>query len=211
MLDAEEPVPDTSSAGMIATADAEEPVSDTTPAGMITTASNAGLEVARDLLLQGCRLSSTQWQPGNVLMCAAWTLIAACLPQQPDALQHALQQIDEENLDLALHGLQRCVSQAPPAPALWPDTFLWWYLLIAAKVWHHHELHSHLAIKMPVSQSCIQMHVCSFLFTLLKPLKMCRVQLQKFEKKRQDKTTPFGVNLVKSQVLHWAAQLHQFL
>lgn len=125
--------------------DAEEPVPDTSPAGTIATASNALREVARDLLLQGCRLSSTQWQPGNVLMCAAWTLMAACLPKQPDALQHALQQIDEENLDLALHGLQRCVSQAPPAPALWPDTFLWWYLLIAAKV-RHHKLHSPLAM-----------------------------------------------------------------
>lgn len=144
MSDAEEPVPDISPAGMIATADAEEPVSDTTPTGAIATASN-GLDVARDLLLQGCRLSSTQWQPGNVLMCAAWTLIAACLPKKPDALQHALQQIDQENLDLALHGLQRCMFQAPLAPALWPDTFLWWYLLIAAKVWHH-ELHSHLAM-----------------------------------------------------------------
>ncbi|KAL0024070.1 hypothetical protein WJX79_002966 [Trebouxia sp. C0005] len=90
--------------------DAEEPVPDAMPAGMTATASNAGLELA------------------------SWTLKVVCLPKQPDAVQHSLQQIDEANLDLALHGLQRCVCQAPPAPALWPDTFLWWYLLIAAKV-----------------------------------------------------------------------------
>ena len=100
----------------------------------VRAADSAGQDVARDLLLQGCRLSSTQWQPGNVLTCAAWTLQAACLPTQPDALQHALQSVDVNNLELALHGLQRCVSQAPQTHALWPDTFLWWYLLISAKV-----------------------------------------------------------------------------
>lgn len=114
---------------------------DADAAGAVRAADQAGQDVARDLLLQGCRLSSTQWQPGNVLICAAWTLQAACLPTepdplptQPDALQHALQSVDVNNLELALHGLQRCVSQAPQTHALWPDTFLWWYLLILAKV-----------------------------------------------------------------------------
>lgn len=96
----------------------------------------AGQQVARDLLLQGCRLSSTHWQPGNVLTCASWTLLAVCSPEQPDALQRTLEQIDIDNLGLAVHGLQRCASQTPKAPALWPDTFVWWYLLMAAKVLH---------------------------------------------------------------------------
>ena len=97
-------------------------------------ACKAGQEAARELLLQGSRLSSTQWQPGNVLTCAAWTFLAACLPDQPQALDQSLQEIDLENLGLVLHGLQRCTAQAPKAPALWPDTLLWWYLLLAAKV-----------------------------------------------------------------------------
>lgn len=153
--------------------DAEEPVPDAMPAGMTATASNAGLELACDLLLQGCRLSSTQWQPGNVLMCAAWTLKVVCLPKQPDAVQHSLQQIDEANLDLALHGLQRCVCQAPPAPALWPDTFLWWYLLIAAKVWHH-ELCRPLVMQQCLSHraACTCLSAASLL-TPHSPLKMC--------------------------------------
>lgn len=97
-------------------------------------ACKAGQEAARELLLQGSRLSSTQWQPGNVLTCAAWTFLAACLPDQPCALDQSLQEIDLENLGLVLHGLQRCLAQAPKLPALWPDTLLWWYLLLAAKV-----------------------------------------------------------------------------
>ena len=98
----------------------------------------AGQEVAHDLLLQGCRLSATHWQPGNVLTCAAWTLLAACLgpPEGPEegGLAEALQQVDVDRLRLAVHGLRHAGLQAPPAPALWSDTFLWWYLLIAAQV-----------------------------------------------------------------------------
>lgn len=97
-------------------------------------ACKAGQEAARELLLQGSRLSSTQWQPGNVLTCAAWTFTAAWLPDQSHALEQSLQEIDLENLGLVLHGLQRCLAQAPKPPALWPDTILWWYLLLAAKV-----------------------------------------------------------------------------
>lgn len=103
-------------------------------AAALSPACKAGQEVARELLLQGCRLSCTQWQPGNVLTCAAWTLIAACLPDQGQALDQSLQEVDVENLSLVLHGLQRCVSQAPKSPALWPDTLLWWYLVLSAKV-----------------------------------------------------------------------------
>ena len=97
-------------------------------------ACHEGQEVARQLLLQGCRLSATQWQPGNVLACAAWTFLAACLPDQPQALEQTIQDMDVENMDLVLHGLQRCMLQAPKPPALWPDTLVWWYLLLSAKV-----------------------------------------------------------------------------
>ena len=103
----------------------------------LTTACKAGQDVAQDLLLQNCRLSATYWQPGSVLICSAWTLLAANLPPERDALQQCIQQNDVENLKLALHGLHRCVGQAPRGPALWPDSLLWWYLLIAAKVSRH--------------------------------------------------------------------------
>ena len=103
-------------------------------AGAAGTAVAAGQKAARDLLLQGCRLSSTQWQPGNVLVCAAWTFLAAGLPDKADSLNIIMQQVDLENLDLALHALRRCTTQSPKAPALWPDTLLWWYLLASAKV-----------------------------------------------------------------------------
>ena len=99
-----------------------------------SSACKAGQEVARELLLQGCRLSGTQWQAGNVLTCAAWTFLAACLPDQAQALGQSLQDIDVENLDLVLHGLERCDLEAPKPPALWPDTLVWWYLLLSAKV-----------------------------------------------------------------------------
>lgn len=100
----------------------------------LTAACKAGQDVAQDLLLQHCRLSATYWQPGSVLICSAWTLLAANLPPEEEALQQCIQQNDVESLKSALHGLHRCVGQAPRGPALWPDSLLWWYLLIAAKV-----------------------------------------------------------------------------
>lgn len=100
-----------------------------------SSACTAGQEVALELLLQSCRLSGTQWQPGNVLACAAWTFLAACLTDQPQTLGQSLEDVDVEKLDVVvLHGLQQCMSQSPKPPALWPDTLLWWYLLLAAKV-----------------------------------------------------------------------------
>lgn len=97
-------------------------------------ACDQGKEVAQDLLLQDCRLSGTCWQPGSMLTCSAWTLLAASLPAEPEALENIMEQADVNNLNLALQGLQRCAGQVPMGPALWPDTMLWWYLVISAKV-----------------------------------------------------------------------------
>ena len=97
-------------------------------------ACKAGQEVARELLLQSCRIAGVEWPPGSVLTCAAWTFLAACLPDQPQALGQLLEDVDVENLELVLHGLQYCMEQAPKPPALWPDTLLWYYLLLSAKV-----------------------------------------------------------------------------
>lgn len=97
-------------------------------------ACKAGQEVAQELLLQSCRLAGVEWPPGSVLTCAAWTFLAACLPDQPHALGQLLEDVDMENLELVLHGLQYCMEQAPKPPALWPDTLLWYYLLLSAKV-----------------------------------------------------------------------------
>ena len=100
----------------------------------LSPACKAGQEVAQDLLQQSCRLSATFWQLGNVLICSAWTLIAAALPPEPDALPQAMQRSDLKDLHLASYGLQQVVGQAPECPALWPDRLVWWYMLIAAKV-----------------------------------------------------------------------------
>ena len=105
-------------------------------AGAAITATTAGKKVANELLVLSCRLSATHWQPSSVLTCAAWTLLAACLPQQT-TLEQSMQQTDLQKLDLTLHALQRCSLEAPPAPALWPDTTLWWYLLTSAQVLTH--------------------------------------------------------------------------
>lgn len=104
------------------------------PSATAGPACKAGQEVARELLLQSCRIAGVEWPPGSVLTCAAWTFLAACLPDQPQALGQLLEDVDVENLELVLHGLQYCMEQAPKPPALWPDTLLWYYLLLSAKV-----------------------------------------------------------------------------
>lgn len=97
-------------------------------------ACSQSLEVAQDLLLQDCRLSGTQWQPGSVLTCSAWTLLAATLPSQPEALQDRMHQADIKTLSEALEDWHRCLSKESKAPALLSDSMLGWYLVISAKV-----------------------------------------------------------------------------
>ena len=54
----------------------------------------SAIDFAEDLLYQSCRLSAYSWQPSNVLTCAAWTLLAACLPNQAEALQQKIEEVD---------------------------------------------------------------------------------------------------------------------
>ena len=95
--------------------------------------SNAAIELSEDLLYQSCSLSASSWQPSNVLTCAAWTLLAGCLPNQAEALQRKIEAVDLESLSIAKN-LQRGANEAPRVPALWPDQLLWQYMLISAKV-----------------------------------------------------------------------------